>query len=380
MARFFTRHLVLSRQAVCENTGYRIEYSAAMKTTDYTNILIIKPSALGDIVHALPVLSSLRAAFPQTKLTWLVRKEFAPLLECTEGLDEMLLFERKGMAKWFCCPKAFRSLYDFRKQLRGGQFDLVLDLQGLLRSAIFAKMTGCKNRVGMKEAREFSHLFYTHQVDRPTDSVHILDTYFAVLKDIGVQKCLPECKLTPPAAAQDSVRRKLEAAQLTPKQFIVLIPSSAHAYKCWPAEQFAKLAESFHQRYGWDAVVVGTQSDCSYAETIRANTASPVIDLTGQTSIPELVALFDQAGTVVSNDTGPGHIALATDTPAVVIFGNTNPLRLGPYQRPECIVAVDAEKRGGEIKDTNPSHQIKNVMVEMVLEKIELQLVKSNHS
>ena len=346
-----------------------------MKTADYKNILIIKPSALGDIVHALPVLSSLRAAFPQAKLTWLVRKEFAPLLECTEGLNEMLLFDRKGMAKWFCCPKAFRCLCDFRKQLRDGQFDLVLDLQGLLRSAIFAKMTGCSKRVGMKEAREFAHLFYTHQVDRPDDSVHILDYYFAVLKEVGVQSCLPTCTLAAPVA-QDSIRRKLEAAQLTPKKFIVLIPASAHAYKCWPAERFAQLAEVFHQRHGWDAVVVGTQSERTYAEAIRANASSPVIDLTGQTSIPELVTLFDQAGGAVSNDTGPGHIALATETSAVVVFGNTNPLRLGPYQRPECVVAVDSEKRGVEIKDTNPAHRIENVTVEMVLEKIELQLAK----
>jgi lipopolysaccharide heptosyltransferase I len=347
-----------------------------MKTANYTNILIIKPSALGDIVHALPVLPSLRTAFPQAKLTWLVRKEFAPLLECTEGLDEILLFDRKGMAKWFCCPRAFRRLCDFRKQLREGQFDLVLDLQGLFRSAIFAKMTGCANRIGLKEAREFAHLFYTHQVDRPVDSVHILDYYFAVLKEIGVQTSLPTCNLAAPAATQDSIRRKLEAAQLTPKKFLVLIPSSAHAYKCWPAEQFAKLAEAFHRQHGWEAVVVGTQSDRVYAKTIQANAVSPVIDFTGQTSIPELVALFDKAAAAVSNDTGPGHIALATGTPAVVIFGNTNPLRLGPYQRPECIVAVDAENRGAGIKDTNPAHRIENVTVEMVLEKIGSQLAK----
>ncbi len=351
-----------------------------MKTADYTNILIIKPSALGDIVHALPVLPSLRAAFPQAKLTWLVRKEFAPLLECTEGLDEMLLFDRKGMAKWFCCPRAFRQLCDFRKRLREGQFDLVLDLQGLFRSAIFAKMTGCSKRVGMKEAREFAHLFYTQEVDRPDDSVHILDYYFSVLRAIGVQTCNSTCTLTAPTAAQDSIRQKLAVAQLTPKKFIVLIPASAHAYKCWPAEQFAKLAEVFHQRYGWDAVVVGTQSERTYAEAVRVNTTSPVIDLTGRTSIPELVALFARASAVVSNDTGPGHIALATDTPAVVVFGNTNPLRLGPYQRPGCIVAVDAENRGVEIKDTKSAHRIEKVTVEMVLKKIELQLAKSNHS
>ena len=87
-------------------------------------------------------------------------------------------------------------------------------------------------------------------------------------------------------------------------------------------------------------------------------------------------ALFDQAAAAVSNDTGPGHIALATETPGVVIFGNTNPLRLGPYQRPECIVAVNLDKRAAEIKDTLPNHKIQNVTVDMVLQKIELQLAK----
>ena len=338
--------------------------------------MIIKPSALGDIVHALPVLPSLRAAFPKARLTWLVRQEFAPLFECSEGLDETLLFDRKGMGNWFYQPKGFKIFWDFAKQLRAGQFDLVLDLQGLCRSAIFSRMTGCSARVGMMESREFSHLFYTQLVDRPAESVHILDTYFAVLKNIGVETCLPECKLTARKAAQDSIRQKLETNQLTPKKFLALVPGAAHAYKCWPAEQFAKLAEAFHQRYGWKAVVVGTQNDRIYAKKIRANAASPVIDLTGQTSIPELVAVFEQAGAVISNDTGPGHIALATDTPGVVIFGNTNPLRLGPYQRPECIVAVDPEYRGAEIKDTKSAHQIQNVTLEMVSEKIELQLAK----
>lgn len=345
-----------------------------MKDIDYKNILIIKPSALGDIVHALPVLGGLRRRFPNAKLTWLVRNTFAPLLECAEGLDDIIPFDRKGMALWFCCPRAFRKLRDFKKDLRGRQFDLVLDLQGLFRSAVFAQMTGCPRRVGLKEAREFAHLFYTHQVDRPADSVHILDTYFAVLKEIGVRDCLPDCNLTAPKTAQESIRQKLQDNGLSPRQFAVLIPGSAHAYKCWPAERFAKVAEALHREYGWASVIVGTGSERSYADIIKANASSPVVDLTGGTSIPELVALCEQAGAAVSNDTGPGHIALAVNIPGVIVFGNTNPLRLGPWRRPECIAAVNLDKRGAEIKDALDAHQIENVTVEMVLEKLKLQL------
>lgn len=350
------------------------QFARFMKNTEPENILIIKPSALGDIVHALPVLSSLRGRFPNARLAWLVNKSFAPLLECTEGLDAVVPFDRKGMGRWFCKTADFRVLREFRQTLQAGQFDLVLDLQGLLRSAIFAKMTGCPRRIGLKEAREFASLFYTHQVARPADSVHILDYYFAVLREIGVETCLPDCNLTPPEPARQAIQQKLQQNNLAPGQFIVLVPGSAHAYKCWPAAQFANVAEVVHRQYGWAAVVVGTQSERIYADAIRAAASSPVIDFTGQTSIPELIALFMQAGAAVSNDTGPGHIALATRTPGVIIFGNTNPLRLGPWRRPECIAAVNLDKRGAEIKDAIPAHQIKHVTVEMVLEKIKLQI------
>jgi ADP-heptose:LPS heptosyltransferase len=145
-------------------------------------------------------------------------------------------------------------------------------------------------------------------------------------------------------------------------------------YKCWPTKRFAELASVIYEKHSWPAVVVGTKNESSYAAAIIESTSTPVINLTGQTSIPELVALFNHAAMVVSNDTGPGHIALSTNTPGVIVFGNTNPLRLGPYKRPECIAAIDAKKRGAEIKDSIPAHKIENITLEMVLEKINLQL------
>ena len=235
-------------------------------------------------------------------------------------------------------------------------------------------MTGCPRRIGLKEAREFASLFYTRRIARPADSVHILDYYFAVLREIGVETCLPDCNLAPPEPARRAIQQTLRTHDLVPKQFIVLVPGSAHAYKCWPAERFARVAEAVHRQYGWPAVVVGTENERPCADAVRAAAAAPVIDLTGQTAIPELVALFAQAGAAVSNDTGPGHIALAAGAAGVIIFGNTNPLRLGPYRRPECIAAVNLDKRGAEIKDTVAAHQITNVTVEMVLEKLQLQL------
>ncbi|MCI0499157.1 MAG: glycosyltransferase family 9 protein [Planctomycetales bacterium] len=345
-----------------------------MNTTRYRNILIIKPSALGDIVHALPVLSSLRASFPQARLTWMVRREFAPLLRCAEGLDNIILFDRKQISGWYRSVSGFAALCDARKQLKAGQFDLVLDLQGLLRSALFAWMTGCAERVGMKEARECANLFHTRVVDRPAGTVHLLDYYHAILEQVGAAERLTECALSVPQSDEDSSRQKLRHNGLGSKQFLVLVPGSAHASKCWPPQRFAAAAETLCGQFGWGAAAVGTAGDKPAIEAIRRYSSIPIADLAGQTSIPELIALFQLAGAVISNDTGPGHIALTTRTPTVLVFGPTNPLRLGPYRRPECIAAVEPDKRGYAVKSSNPAYCIGQVSEKMVCDKLLRQL------
>ena len=351
-------------------------------TKDYKNILIIKPSALGDIVHALPVLPSLRRALPDAKITWLVRKEFAPLLECTDGLDSLLLFDRKLLGGWFYKPKAFATLRDFARQLRQRRFDLVLDLQGLLRTALFARMTGCETRIGMSNARECAGLFYTHTVAPPTESMHVLDTYFAMLTEIGIQKTFNEYPIHVPAASTESIMQKLSQTQPRNTHYMVLIPSSAHANKCWPAEHFAHVAEQMHQQFGLSAVAVGSAKDKPIIADIQRHCHVPIVDLSGQTSITELIALLQKATLAVSNDTGPGHIADALDIPTVIIFGHTNPLRVGPYHHPERIAAIDANLRPATIESPNPSHRIEHVSVEVVLDKLTAQLksrIKQNH-
>lgn len=117
--------------------------------TQPSRILIIKPSALGDITLSLPALSSLRASFPQAKITWLVRREFAPLLDGAGDLDDVLIFDRKGLGKWWWHPKAFAALMRFFGDLRKGRFDLVIDLQGLFRTAFFGWLSGSRRRFGM---------------------------------------------------------------------------------------------------------------------------------------------------------------------------------------------------------------------------------------
>lgn len=345
--------------------------------TSYQNILIIKPSALGDIVHALPVLDALRTAFPQAKITWMIRREFAPLFECVRGLDETLLFERRQMGRWYA-PEGWKALRDLLVQLRTRKFDLVLDLQGLLRTALFAWLSGCPARVGMATARELAPFFYTRKVSPPADSLHMLDIYRTLLKAIGVTDFQPYPVLRPPANAAESVAHLLDDAGLKPKRFAVLIPAAAHAAKQWPTERFAALAERLAKEYGLASAAVGTAREKKIVDALRNNCAVPIADLAGKTTLPQLVALLTQAALVVSNDTGPGHIAIVQKVPAVLIFGPTNPAWVGPYKLPQAVVAIEPDQRGKPIRSRKPAHSIEHITLQMVIDAVRRQLSQNS--
>ncbi len=337
-------------------------------TPDWTGrLLILKPSSLGDIVHALPVLSALRRACPQAHIAWMVRPELAGLLECVWGIDEILLFDRRTMGRWFT-PAGISSLHAFIKKLRRGRYDLALDLQGLLRSALFARAAGCRVRIGLAEAREGAVFFYTHTAEAPS-SPHIVDYYTEVLKQLGVP-IEPICfGLRPTQAARADLHSLLQKEWSDPGQFAVLIPGSAHARKCWPPQRFAQLAESLHQQTGLRIVAAGSQKEAAAITQIAKMTNTPILNLAGRTTLPQLTALFEKATLVIGNDTGPSHIAAAMDIPTVVIFGPTNPARLGPYQKPDGVAAVEPFNRGRAIDSPDPRYTIENVSLEMVLEK-----------
>jgi lipopolysaccharide heptosyltransferase I len=284
-------------------------------TSSFKNILVIKPSSLGDIVLALPALSALRRSFPDAKITWLVRPEFAPLLENHPHLIETILFDRRFLGKAWFHPGALLSLMSLIRRLRRSRFDLVIDLQGLFRTASLAWLSGCKKRYGMANAREFGHIFYTHKTRRDEHSVHVVDYY--------------------DSSANDWVNDLLQSHNIEPGKYAVFVPGSAQKSKCWPARNFAALADKIAAEFGLSIILVGMEAERPITQDIIRQTSARVMDFAGLTCLPELTALFKTARIVVSNDTGPGHIAAALGSPLVMIFGPSNPVRLFPYKRPE---------------------------------------------
>ena len=349
------------------------------------NILIIKPSSLGDIVLTLPALSALRRSFPDAKISWLIRPEFAPLLDNHPHLDNIIHFDRKFLGKAWYNPRAFAALLSLIHKLRRpcsaealregeSKFDLVIDLQGLFRTASLAWLSGCKKRFGMTTAREFAHIFYTHKLAQDQSCIHLVDYYLKIAQAAGAADLSVEFILNIDRTAADSVRRLLTEHKINPDNYAVIVPGSAHSDKCWPTERFAALAEKISSQFGFSIVATGTQAEKSVVETLRRKTSVRLTNLAGLTNLRELTALIKSARLVVSNDTGPGHIAAALGVPVVLIFGRSNPARVAPYGRSGCVAAIEPDGRGFNADSKDPKHNIRAVTVDEVFQKICEQL------
>jgi len=334
------------------------------------NFLIIKPSSLGDIVLALPALTALRKSFPDAAISWLIRPDFAPLLKNHPHLTDVIIFDRELLGKAWFHPHAFYSLVSLIRRLRRGKFDAVIDLQGLFRTASLAWLSGCKKRFGMADTRELAHIFYTHKVDRDASCIHLVDYYLKIIQTIAASETQVRFVFPRDPVAAGSINSLLTSCAVKPDNYAVFIPGSAHSDKCWPTQRFAVLADRIASQFQLSIVAAGTASERDIVESIKNQANVPIADLAGQTSLSGLIALLKAARLVVSNDTGPGHIAAALGVPLVMIFGRSNPARVAPYSRPQCVVAVEPDGRGLQPDSSDLKYDIKAITVDQVYQKV----------
>ncbi len=294
-------------------------------------ILLIKPSSLGDVTHALPVLHLLRRRYPGAKISWLVAPYCSGLLEGHPDLDEVIIFDRRRFGTAWKNPSAGLDLIRFKRDLRRRQFDWVIDLQGLFRSGWLAWQTRAPVRIGFANAREWAPLFYTHRIPIATMEQHAVDRYLKIAIAAGCDDGPVEF----PFAFTETDRAAV--ADMTGDQpFAVLLPGANWATKRWPVENFEALVNPIHQQFALKSIVAGGPDTIDLANSIPS-----ALNLAGKTNLPQLVALLERSSLVIANDSGPMHIAAALNKPLVTIFGPTNPIRTGPYNRPDSVVRVD---------------------------------------
>ncbi len=293
--------------------------------------MLIKPSALGDIVHTLPVLKLLRRRYPRAHLTWLISPAFVSLIEKHPNLDSTLLFDRRGLAGISHGEDGIARAVELARTLAEQQFDLVIDLQGLLRTAMLSMATRAPVRIGFGYAREGASFAYTHRIGTPHHERHALERYLDVAEALGCGRGPVEFDFAVSPADRDAVE------QLAPSSpFAVLLPGTNWDTKRWPAEHFARLGRRIRNELELQIVIAGAKDALELSAQIPHD-----VNLAGRTTLPQLVALLERASLVIANDSGPMHIAAAFNRPLVTLFGPTNPIRTGPYQRLDTVVRLD---------------------------------------
>jgi len=298
-------------------------------------ILILKPSSLGDVVQALPVLRLLKRHLPTSDIFWWIDATLAPLLEGDLDLTGIVRFERQRWAQPRNWPEMLRSI----RWLREHDFDWVIDLQCLARSGAFAWLANGKFLIGLDEPREGARGFYDVAVRRASFHTHAVDWYLAVLPPLGVPvhknfQWLPE---RPAVAA--TVKSKWQADG---RRWIAIQPGARWPTKRWPVEYFSALvrllAISFPRvRFA----ILGSKEDQPLGEIISRAEPERCLNLCGRTSLPEMVEWLRLCNLMITNDTGPMHVAAALGTPLVALFGPTEPRRTGPYGRLAEVLRID---------------------------------------
>lgn len=290
-------------------------------------ILIVKLSAIGDVIMATPLPRALKELYPSARIAWLVEPLSADVLAGNPHLDEVIVWERgKGRAARGVIRFA-RDVAALRQRLHGA-FDLALDVQGLARSAIAAWASGAPIRVGKEGAREGGRLLLTHRFPVPDPTYRAARQYTELLKPLGH----PSPSVTLEVYPDDDNRARADALLAewdVPHGFIAVAPATTRPYKHWTNAGFSDSIRLLHRRHGWKAAILGGPGDIPMAgEIARLCPPGVVRVLAGRTTLRDAAEVIRRARLLVAVDTGLMHFGMAVGTPTVAIFGPTNCLRL----------------------------------------------------
>lgn len=289
------------------------------------SILIVRLSAIGDVVMTTAAVRALRRRMPRARIVWVIETKSAGILEGNPDVDETIIFDRNG-------PTSFLVLAQI---LRKRRFDVALDFQGLARSAFVAASSGAKRRIGYAGGREFSRIAYNETIACPgTASTgrcrHGMNCYMRLLEPLGI---IPDDRdgdmrvIVSDEERESTARIIAEAGIGSDEPVAALCPATTRANKHWTEEGWAKLTDLVWQKTGLRSIFLGAQADRAMIEQILSKTGSPAINLAGRTSLKQAVAALDRCSMVVAVDTGLLHIGVALGRPSVGIFGPTTAWR-----------------------------------------------------
>lgn len=333
------------------------------------SLVIVKLSAIGDVLHGVPVAVAAKRAFPDCRVGWIVEGRAADVLAGHPAIDHLFRMPRGWL-------KSAAQVMSLRKQLRDFAADVAIDLQGLLKSGVATWLSGAEIRIGHAPpaSREQAWRFYTHPVD--TTVAHIVERNCDLLSPLGVVATMPEFDMPHWPVSRLRMQQWLHAQRLGAAP-AVINPGAGWPSKLWPAERFAAVARGLHRRDGVPSVVVWAgDAERAAAERIVADSLGAAI-LAPQTTLQDLGELARLAQVFISSDTGPLHLAAAVGTPCVGLFGPVPGMRNGPYGPQHVCVEPAAPLRPAWSDRKTDTLSMAGIEVDAVLAATKTLLAKS---
>lgn len=312
---------------------------------DARRVLIIKPSALGDIAHALPVATALRHRFPRAEISWIANTHYASLLQNHPDLDSVIVYDRHSFKKDWMDGLDYHAR--FFRQLFRRHFDLVIDLQGLLRTGLMVRATGAPWRMGLASAREGARLFYNVILPDDLWNMHAVDRYWLTADALGVGNLTKQFKLPNLEPERKSWLAKLACL---PRPWVMMNLGTRWVTKRWPVNHFAILSQHVSLASAGSTILVGGPDEIPLAEQFAGYWSRHVYSTVGKTTLRELTALLSLADLVISNDSGPLHLGVALGKPVLTPFTCTSPIRTGPYQQPLGVISTNVPCAASYVK------------------------------
>ena len=298
-------------------------------------VLIVRLSSLGDVVHTIPVAAALRRHMPDATIDWVVDEANAEFLSLVPVIDRLVVLRSRSVST----VSAWSTL---RRELRRGRYDVALDVQGLGKSALAARLSAARRVIGyrvpfLREA--WATWLYSETAD-PGEPTHVVERNLGILTALRISDPTWAFPIeVPVSGVVDETHARLGGAG---EPFVLLNPNAAWPNKCWPAERFGAVATHIRDTHALRTVVVWGPSDETRADAVVAASSGAAIRAP-RTTLPELASLLKPAALLVSGDTGPLHMAAALETPVVGVYGPSDPARNGPWgPRDEVVSASDA--------------------------------------
>jgi heptosyltransferase I len=300
------------------------------------HVCLLRLSAIGDTCHALAALRAIQAAWPQTRVTWIIGKLEAKLMTAIVPEIEFITFD-KGTS--------LRELWRLRAALHDRRFDLLLDLQLSIRASLVSTLVHAPIKLGFDRARarELQWLFTNARI-APASSEHVLDSFMGFVRACGIEPAAPHWDVTLPEQALEYARGIVTDERRT----LLISPCSSHAARNWPAERYAAVADYAVRAHHMRVVLVGGRSalERQMGSSIAAAAREALVDQIGKDTLPQLLGLMSQSSVLLSPDSGPAHMATMVGLPVIGLYAATNPQRAGPYySRAWCVDKYDEASR-----------------------------------